>query len=265
MKRSLLIVVLAGGMIASLQAQNTPPIIVCPTNPVVVECAGPDGAPVALIALVSDVDSNALTVTWSVDGTAYQTNELAAGTTAVATPVSFSAVFGSGQHEVLISVTDGLSDPVICTNSVEVVDTTPPVIQSISATPNTLWPPNHKMRPVQLTVVATDTCGSVTCRVASVTSSEPLNGAGDGNTWIDWALVEGQLKVYLRAERSGRGRGRTYTVNVECADAAGNASTASVDVFVPHDQGQKKSHKPQKPKQNKQPKKGPKKGKAPKH
>ena len=37
-----------------------------------------------------------------------------------------------------------------------VADTTPPVIQSIFASRNTLWPPNHKMVEVTLTAVCTD-------------------------------------------------------------------------------------------------------------
>jgi hypothetical protein len=267
MKRQLLIATLLGGMIVSLKAQNTPPIVLCPTNPITVECSGTNGTPVTLTTLVSDAQTNALMVTWSVDGTAYQTNDLAAGTTAVEVPVSFGAVFGTGTHEVLISVTDGQSDPVICSNTVDVVDTTPPEIQSLSARPNVLWPPNHKMQAVCLDLVAIDTCGSVTCRVVSVTSNEPENGVGDGNTWGDWALVPGKMKVHLRAERSGRGQGRTYTVTVECADAAGNVSTESVDVFVPHDRGQKAGHpkpKPSKPVKQTKPGKPQKKGKGPK-
>jgi hypothetical protein len=39
----------------------------------------------------------------------------------------------------------------------------------------------------------------------------------------------------LRAERSGHGDARIYTIEVECADAAGNASSASAVVMVPHD------------------------------
>ena len=246
MKRQLLIATLLAGMIVSSKAQNTLPIVLCPTNPVTVECTGPAGTPVTLTTLVSDAETNALTVTWFVDGTAYQTNDLAAGTTAIEVPVSFSAVFGAGTHEVLISVTDGQSDPVICTNTVDVVDTTPPEILSLGARPNILWPPNHKMQTVCLDLVATNTCGSVTCRVVSVTSNEPENGVGDGNTWVDWALVPEKMKVHLRAERSGRGHGRTYTITVECVDAGG-VSTSTVDVFVPHNRGQKAFHPKPKP------------------
>jgi hypothetical protein len=42
----------------------------------------------------------------------------------------------------------------------------------------------------------------------------------------------------LRAERSGWGEGRVYTVRFECSDTtAGNVSRGSVQVTVPHDSG----------------------------
>jgi hypothetical protein len=255
MKSTLLAAAAAALMIASLRAQSNSPVVVCP-GPLIAECAGSNGTPVALTVLVSDIESNALSVVWSVDGTAYQTNDLAEGTTAVPVAVDFAATFGLGSHDVVVSVTDSETNSVICTNAIEVVDTTPPVIRCLKATPNMLWPPNHRMQCVRLTVVATDTCGgSVTSRVVSVTSNEPQRGGGDGNTCPDWALVPGKLKVYLRAERSGRGRGRTYSIKVECADATGNATNATVNVFVPHDQRKKNVSPPQKREPHKQPKK----------
>lgn len=253
MKITLLVSLAAAAMIASVRAQTNLPTVVCPGT-VTAECAGSNGTPVSLTVLVSDVESNALSVVWSVDGTSYQTNDLAEGTTGVPVAVNFTAMFGLGPHDVAITVTDSQTNSVICTNSVEVVDTTPPAIQSLTATPNTLWPPDHTMRCIKLTLSATDTCGGVSNRVVSVTSNELQNGIGDGNTCVDWALVPGKMKVYLRAERSGRGHGRIYTITVESADAAGNASTATVNVYVPHDQGHKPPQKPQPIKQPKKPK-----------
>ena len=257
MKFSLFVGVAVAGTILSLRAQTNLPVVVCP-GPVTAECAGTNGTPVDLTVMVSDVASNALSVVWSIDGTSYQTNDLAAGTTGAPVPVNFTGMFGTGSHEVAISVTDSQTNSVICTNTVDVVDTTPPVIKSLKATPNTLWPPDHTMRCIQISLCATDMCGgSITSRVVSVTSNEPQNCKGDGNTPVDWCLVQGKLKVYLRAERSGPGHGRIYTITVGAADATGNASTASVNVCVPHDQGHKVVPPPpkQKPKTAKQPKK----------
>jgi hypothetical protein len=40
--------------------------------------------------------------------------------------------------------------------------------------------------------------------------------------------------VSLRAERAGSGTGRIYTVTITAKDAAGNTSTATTAVSVPH-------------------------------
>jgi len=46
--------------------------------------------------------------------------------------------------------------------------------------------------------------------------------------------------VDLRAERSGKGSGRVYTITVRCLDASGNIAIKNVTVTVPRDQGKKK-------------------------
>ena len=93
------------------------------------------------------------------------------------------------------------------------------------------------MNPVGITVDVTDLCdASPTCRIISVTSNEPVNAQGDGNTEPDWRIT-GALTVELRAERAGPATGRVYTIMVQCTDASGNAATRAVQVTVPHDQG----------------------------
>ena len=122
----------------------------------------------------------------------------------------------------------------------EIVDVTPPEIISLTADPEQLWPANHKMKPVSLEVEVFDNCDEdVSCRITSVGSNEPINGLGDGNTDPDWQIT-GDLSANLRAERSGTGNGREYTITVECTDDAGNRSTESATVTVPHDKKKKK-------------------------
>jgi len=119
-------------------------------------------------------------------------------------------------------------------------DLTAPIISSVSASPNTLWAPNHKMVPVTITTVASDNCGGVpVCSIASASSNEPDNGLGDGNTTGD-VVVTGANTLLLRAERAGVGSGRVYTIGMSCTDAAGNRSLVSyTTVTVPHDQGKR--------------------------
>jgi hypothetical protein len=70
----------------------------------------------------------------------------------------------------------------------------------------------------------------------SVTSTEPADGQGSGNTSNDITVTD-DGRVFVRAERSGSGSDRVYTLTYRATDAAGNSTTASADVLVPHDQG----------------------------
>lgn len=109
----------------------------------------------------------------------------------------------------------------------------PPSITALTATPDTIWPPNHKMADLSVAPVVSYSCQQPpTCRIVSLTSSEPANGLGDGDTSPDWEIT-GALTARVRAERSGIGDGRTYTAVVECLTSAGSARRAVV-VTVPH-------------------------------
>jgi rhamnogalacturonan endolyase len=112
-------------------------------------------------------------------------------------------------------------------------DTSPPAFKTLAAPEATLWPPNHGMVPITLNVALVDLLDSApTARILSVSSNEPVDGEDDGNTAPDWEIT-GALTVNLRAERSGVGSGRVYTIVVEGRDAAGNTTLGSVDVKVP--------------------------------
>ena len=203
----------------------------------VVECTGAPTAGCAVVTLdgsgSSDPDvGDVLSFGWQLDGEAF--------------PGSFAGVAPTpilklGVHEFILTVDDGNGGTDTDTVTVEVVDTAGPTITSATASPDTLWPANHKMVDVTVTVDASDLCdgGAAACEITSVVSNEPDNGTGDGNTTGDIGTIDG-LTVKLRAERSGQGTGRIYTITVECVDEAGNASTKSVTVTVPHDQGKKK-------------------------
>jgi hypothetical protein len=88
------------------------------------------------------------------------------------------------------------------------------------------------MQEVGISYNASDNSGSATCGL-SVTSNEPVNGLGDGDTAPDWEILDAH-SLRLRAERSGTGTGRVYTVTITCADAAGNSSSRAATVRVPH-------------------------------
>ena len=60
-----------------------------------------------------------------------------------------------------------------------------------------------------------------------------MDGTGDGDTSPDWELIDAH-HVLLRAERSGNGSGRIYTITLTVTDSAGSSSSSSVIVRVPH-------------------------------
>jgi hypothetical protein len=144
------------------------------------------------------------------------------------------SVFPLGPTAVACSATDSAGNGASATFDVEVVDTTPPVISYVSADPPALWPPNHEMVSVRIDVAATDAVTSQpTCQITEVSSNEPVEGLGDGDAAPDWVAAD-SLTVDLRAERAGGGIGRTYSIFVECHDAAGNGAVSSTAVLVPH-------------------------------
>ena len=135
-----------------------------------------------------------------------------------------------GVYSLIYTVSDGYNTTQV-TRTVNVVDTTDPDITAISASPHVLWPPNGQMVPVLVTVTVSDAAGPPVCRVTGVSSDEPAFGRSP-----DWRIT-GDLTLLLRAERSGRGDGRTYTIALECRDASGNLSTGAATVLVPRDRG----------------------------
>jgi len=147
---------------------------------------------------------------------------------------SLSHVYGhTGPFTVIVRVSDGAGGQGSAALAVTVADTTPPVIHSVTPSPSILRPPNHRMVPVWILVQASDTVDQwPVCSVVDISSNEPRNGPGDGDTDIDWLFVPYVPIVLLRAERAGGGNGRIYTITVRCRDSAGNSSMAATTVTV---------------------------------
>ncbi len=107
------------------------------------------------------------------------------------------------------------------------IDKTPPSIPSFSTNPGMLWPPNHKMVDVLISGSAADYGSDVASVVISVVDEYGvynMTGLSFGGT------------VRLEAWREGTDRdGRQYTITAVVTDKAGNRSTATTAVLVPHD------------------------------
>jgi hypothetical protein len=143
-----------------------------------------------------------------------------------------SAPFPLGTTTITWTATDAANNSASATQTVT-VNAPPLVITGGTASPNSLWPPNHKYVPVTVSYTLSGGCGTGACAISSVTSNEPVNGLGDGDTSPDWQIVDAH-HVNLRAERSGTGSRRIYTITVTCTDGGGHTSTKSVQVTVAH-------------------------------
>jgi len=147
--------------------------------------------------------------------------------------------FGLGSTTVTFTATDDSTNTSQCTTTVIVADTQAPTITAL-VEPTELWPPNHRLVTIRGHVIVFDVCDSnPTFFLSSIVSDEPDNGLGDGDTASD---IQGaqfgtpDTAFQLRAERAGSGDGRTYSVLYTVLDSAGNTSTATATVVVPHNQ-----------------------------
>lgn len=114
------------------------------------------------------------------------------------------------------------------------IDATAPVL-TLEADPATIWPPNNQMVPVKVGLEASDEgSGMALVTLVSITSSEQ---AEEGMADIqDAEYGTDDREFLLRATRLGSGDGRIYTITYSAMDLAGNATTTSVEVIVPHNQ-----------------------------
>jgi hypothetical protein len=205
---------------------NAAPIAVAGIDQTV-ECATHSGSSVSLTSAgSSDSDGHIALYEW------FENGELLATGPAPAVPLPV------GVHSIILRVRDddgGTNDDLVV---VRVQDTRAPVI-SMSVAPTRLWPPNHTMRLVASDVAATDACDPKPSLAITVTSDEPVNGLGDGDTAPDWSVEQddaGLVDVWVRSERSGLGDGRVYSLSAVASDGSGNGTSSAGTVRVPHNQ-----------------------------
>ena len=135
------------------------------------------------------------------------------------------ATFALGTTTVVRCIAyDSQANAGIATFSVT-VDTPLPQTVSVTASPNSRWPPNHQMVDVAVSAIAIELDEPApSSRYVSGSSNQAPNGDNDGNTQIDW-IITGPLTVQLRAERwqyrsHVRDNDREYRLRWQCG--AGN-------------------------------------------
>jgi hypothetical protein len=111
----------------------------------------------------------------------------------------------------------------------------PPDCANATASPNLLWPPNHKFVAVGISGIVNPAPGAVTITVTSIFQDEPVQSPGSGNTSPD-ATGIGTGNPSVRAERDGGNDGRVYHISFTATGASGSC-TGTVTVGVPKSQG----------------------------
>jgi len=139
-----------------------------------------------------------------------------------------------GTDSFTYTIGDGHAHADTATVTVTVEDTTAPTL-GVSTSASSLWPPNHQMENVGLSVNASDNGGPAPTIAVAVFSNEDDLAPGSGNFSPDaLSIAPGTLR--LRSERSGSGAGRVYLIIVKATDASNNASHVCAAVVVPASQ-----------------------------
>lgn len=198
------------------------------------EIAAPASIACPVINVSNDAGQCSANVTFAATATGTPTPALFYRLGAVNnSPITSPRVFPVGSSNVIATAING-GGFLTCSFNVVVNDTEAPQINGLAASPDQLWTPNHKMKSVDVNYTTTDNCpGPITCNL-TVSSNEVANGKGDGNTASDWVVLDNH-HLQLRAERSGKGADRVYTITTTCTDQYGNSKQRMTTVIVPHD------------------------------
>jgi hypothetical protein len=123
-------------------------------------------------------------------------------------------------------------------NPITISDPSGPTI--VAASGVSMWPPNHvyvTFTTAQMVQSVTDNCAPLAVsdvNITSVSSDEPENTTGDGNTLNDIVIAADCKSVNLRRERRGDSNGRVYHVEMNVLDPCGNYGFATYTVKVAH-------------------------------
>ncbi len=140
---------------------------------------------------------------------------------------SFSIV-GDGTHAVTWYAIDNAGNVEMPAQEMNIsIDKTAPSVPAMNTNPSILWPPNHKMVNLVLGGSIADGASGIASTLITVTDEYGIYNM----------TVPGFGSVFqLEASRDGSDKdGRLYTITAVITDNAGNQSTATTTVLVPHD------------------------------
>jgi len=140
----------------------------------------------------------------------------------------------AGPDSFTYKASDGVAFSNTVTVNINVIDTVPPDITASLAT-NSLWPPNHDLVNVGLSITASDNSGgAVTIAVAVFSDEDDLTSESGDFSPDARDIAAGSLR--LRAELIGGGDGRVYLIVITATDPSNNVSHACLTVVVPKSQ-----------------------------
>ncbi|MEP6920701.1 MAG: HYR domain-containing protein [bacterium] len=152
-----------------------------------------------------------------------------------------NAPYPVGTTTITWKATDASNNMASCQQTIMVNDVEPPVITA-SVASSCLWPANHDLQDVGLSLAVSDNCtpSSLIAIDVKVTSDErpEVMTEGDGNFSPD-AVVTGagvNRVIRLRRERMGGGDGRVYLIRITATDQYNNTSLKVLRVGVPKSQ-----------------------------
>ena len=171
-----------------------------------------------LTATDNDGGSGVKEIHYTVDGT----ETIVQGSSA-----SFSIV-GDGSHAVTWYAIDNAGNVETPVQEMSInIDRTSPSIPALSANSAILWPPNHKIVNVLIGGSAADGGSGIASTIITVTDEYGIYN----KTVPGFGSV-----IPLEAWREATDMdGRLYTITAVTTDAAGNKSTGTTTVLVPHD------------------------------
>jgi hypothetical protein len=155
--------------------------------------------------------------------------------------LALNAPYPVGMTTITWTATDASNNTDSCNQTITVNDTEPPVITA-AVSENCLWPPNHDLVDVGMTLSVADNCtpaAQILVDVIVTSDESPDRSKGAGNFSPD-AVVTGthvNRVVRLRRERMGGSDGRVYLIRITATDQFNNSSLKVLRVGVPHSQG----------------------------
>ncbi len=174
------------------------------------------------LSLPAGISTSDTTVTWDASA-----SDLVDGSVAVTCNPPSGSTFPVGTTTVNCSASDTRGNTANGSFDVTVNQQPGGRTITVSASPDKLWPPDHKMIDVTLTVTTSDST-PVTAEIVNIASSET---DPDDNTSPDW-IVTGPLTLQLRAEKSAQAKVRIYTIDVKITDEDNNLYLERATVTV---------------------------------